>query len=159
MAKPYRTKSSKGPGGTIRYTTQYPNGKPTSTMSYKMGSSTRVAVTRNGNGSVVQRTTQKTADGYTKRTTKTLVSKPKTIKASKSPKMPKLKTSVLKEPSVVKFKTTKQKTTKSKPFKWPKFNGVKSNRRKTKGNTSSFTFVKQLLVIGAVLTVLSVLFS
>lgn len=122
MSKPYKTKSSKGPGGTIRYTTKYPNGKPTSTMSYKMGSATRVAVTRKGNGSVVQRTTQKLGDGYTKRTTKTLVPKYKPLKTPKPPKPPKVKTSVAKEVNYKPPRTPKTKAPKApKPFKfkWP----------------------------------------
>lgn len=122
MAKPYRTRSSKGPGGTIRYTTQSPNSKPKSTMSYKMGTSTRVAVTRNGDGSVVQRTTQKMADGYTKRTTKTIIPKYKPPKTPKPPKPPKIKLSIAKE---VKYKPPKvpkpkaQKAPKPFKFKWP----------------------------------------
>lgn len=138
MAKPYRTRSSKGPGGTIRYTTQSPNSKPSSTMSYKMGTSTRVAVTRKGNGSVVQRTTQKMADGYTKRTTKTLIPKYKPPKTPKPPKIPKLKTSIAKE---VKYKppkapkTTKPKAPKPFKFKWP--TSKKSTPAKSRKTTTT----------------------
>lgn len=159
MAKAYRTRSSKGAGGTRKYTTQYPNGKPTSTMSYKTGSSTRVAVTRKGNGSVVQRTTQKMADGFTKRTTKTLVSKPKTIKAPKPPKMPKLKTSVLKEPKPVKLKPYKApKAPKTKPFKWPTSTRSKRVASKNSGSLAS-TFLTPIIVFAAFLFVFAALFG
>lgn len=137
MAKAYRTRSSKGAGGTRRYITQSGNSKPKTTMSYKTGSSTRVAVTRNGNGSVTQRTTQKMADGYTKRTTKTIIPKPKTPKAPKPPKPPKLKTSFVKEQKIQTPKPYKAPSTpKPKPFKWTKSSKKRTSSKSKTINTS-----------------------
>lgn len=137
MAKAYRTKSSKGPGGTRKYTTQSQSGKVKTTMSYSGGTSTRTAYTRNGDGSVVKRTTQKRPDGYVTRTTKTIISKYKPTKFPKPPKPPKLKPSVVKEAAPYKPpKAPKAKPPKAaKPFKftWPasKPRKTSSSRQKT----------------------------
>lgn len=138
MAKSYRTRSTKGPGGTRRYTTQSSSGAVKSTMSYSTGSSSRMSISRNSNGSVTQRTTQKLGDGFTKRTTKTLVSKPKTPKAPKPPKMPKMKTTFVKESKPTTVKPYKApKTPKPKPFKWPTSKATTSRARTKVSSNSS----------------------
>lgn len=162
MAKSYRTRSTKGPGGTRRYTTQSSSGAVKSTMSYSTGSSSRMSISRNSNGSVTQRTTQKLGDGFTKRTTKTLVSKPKTPKAPKPPKMPKMKTSIIKESKPVKLKPYRvPKAPKSKPFKWPTAKRTtRTPQSGSKGNgTLTSTFLTPLLVFAAFLFVFALIFG
>lgn len=167
MAKGYRTRSSKGVGGTRSYTTQSPNSKPKTTMSYKTGTSTRRAVSRNGDGSVVQRTTQKMADGYTKRTTKTLVPKYKPPKPPKMPKMQNLKTSVLKE---VKFKPPKPAKVKAPKASRPiKFNWSTSKKTTTKSKSKTpagsnepgiiSNFISAITVFGMFLLIFAIIQS
>lgn len=161
MAKAYRTRSTKGPGGTRRYTTQTQGGGVKTTMSYSTGSSSRMSIARNSNGSVVQRTTQKLGDGFTKRTTKTLISKPKTVKPPKPPKPPKMKVSVAKPSKPVKLKPynpPKQRTIKPKPFKWPTSTRSKRSTSKNSGSLAS-TFLTPIIVFAAFLFVFAALFG
>ena len=97
MANGYRKRSTTGATGVKRTTTQKQGGGVKTTTSHKTGSSSRIAFTRNANGSAVQTTTRKTGDGYIIRQSKTLVPKYKPVKHPKQPKMPKLKTTVVKE--------------------------------------------------------------
>lgn len=97
MANAYRKRSSTGATGVKRTITQKQGGGVKTTTSQKTGSSSRVAFTRNANGSAVQTTTRKTGDGYIIRQSKTLVPKYKPVKHPKPPKMPKLTTTVMKE--------------------------------------------------------------
>lgn len=100
MANGYRKRSTTGATGVKRTTTQKQGGGVKTTTSQKTGSSSRIAFTRNANGSAVQTTTRKTGDGYIIRQSKTIVPKYKPVKHPKQPKMPKLKTTVVKEKKV-----------------------------------------------------------
>lgn len=159
MAKGYRTRSTKGAGGTRKYTTQSRGGGVKTTMSYSTGSSSRMSISRNSNGSVVQTKTHRGADGYTTRERKTIISKPKTVKPPKPPKIPKMKVSVVKPPKPVKLKPynpPKQRTTKPRPFKWPTST---RSKRSTSKNSGSSNFLTSMIVFGAILFVFAVLFG
>lgn len=97
MANAYRKRSSTGATGVKRTVTQKQGGGVKTTTSHKTGSSSRIAFTKNSNGSTVQTTTRKTGDGYVVRQSKTLVPKFKPVRHPKPPKPIKLKTSVVKE--------------------------------------------------------------
>lgn len=150
MANGYRKRSSTSPTGVKRTVTQKQGGGVKTTTSQSTGSSSRVAFTRNANGSAVQTTTRKTGDGYIVRQTKTLVPKYKPVKYPKLPKQPKLKTSVIKEtrpkappkPS----KPRKQKITK---FKWPA-----GSRRSKSSGVGFFQGILFLIVIFGILGVI-----
>ena len=141
MVKAYRTRSTKGAGGTRRYTTQSSSGSVSTSMSYKTGTGQRTAVTRKSDGSVVQTKTHRRADGYTTRERKTIISKPKTnkIKFPKPKAPPKMKLSVVKVAKIPKLKPYRApKTSKSKPFKWPTSKRrTSSTRPRVSSNSSS----------------------
>lgn len=159
MAGSYRRKTTTGAGGVKRTVTQKQGGGVTNTMSYNMGTGHRTAYTRKANGSVVQTKTHRTADGYVKRETKTIVPKYKAPKAPKPVKIPKLKTSIVKPSKPVKLKPYKApKTVKSKPFKWPTAKRSTSRTRKASG-ASDTSFFGPFLLIMAVLFVFALIFG
>lgn len=162
MAKSYRTRSTKGVGGTRKYTTQSSSGGVSNTMSYKTGTGQRTAITRKANGSVVQTKTHRRSDGFVTRERKTVVSAYKPPKTPKPPKMPKLKTSIVKEAKPVKlkpYKAPKTKTVKSKPFKWPTYKSSSSRTRVRKTSDLSSAFVKPFLIFLVLFTIFALIFG
>ena len=160
MAGSYRRKTTSGPNGTKRTVTQKQGGGVSSTTSHSAGTGQRTAYTRKANGSVVLTKTHRRADGYVTRETKTIVPKYKPVKHPKPPKMPKLKTSVLKEPKPVKFKPYKAPKQKTTTFKWPTAKRSSSSRVRTtrstnSGSSSFFTWVVIFAVIYMIFAVLS----
>ena len=150
MAKGYRTRSSTGATGNKRTTTQSQSGKVKTTMSYKTGSSSNLAISRNANGSVVQRTTRKTGDGFVVRKTKTLISAPKTPKAPKPPKPPRASTAkvakeyVYKPPRQTKSRSTSPKVKPIK-FNWGSSRKSVARKRTTSTSKSSNGFLTTML--------------
>lgn len=161
MANGYRKRSSTSATGVKRTTTQKQGGGVKTTTSHSTGTRSRVAFTRNSNGSLVQTTTRKTGDGYVVRQSKTLVPKYKPVKHPKPPKMPKLKTSVIKEAKPTKIKVPKYRPPKQKvaTFKWPTAKKssprVRTSRSTNNDSGSFFTWVVVFAIVYMIFAVLS----
>jgi hypothetical protein len=173
MAGSYRRKTTSGPNGTKRTVTQKQGGGVSSTTSHSAGTGQRTAYTRKANGSVVLTKTHRRADGYVTRETKTIVPKYKPVKHPKQPKMPKLKTTVLKEKTVRQRApaATKIPKTRVKKVNWNLvFASSKTPRKRTPRSASAkqkqpgffesvFNFVKVTFFIILALAVLSAIFG
>lgn len=114
----FKRRSSTGSDGTRFTTTSNSNGKFTKTVSHKTGTNSRVAYTQKSNGTSVETTTRKGADGYITRTSKTL-GHAKTTKPASKPQMPK--------PSYSKSTNRLTKTAKSPPKSHMMRSSIKMN--------------------------------
>ncbi len=172
MAGSYRRKTTSGPNGTKRTVTQKQGGGVSTTTSHSAGTGQRTAYTRKANGSLVLTKTHRRADGYVTRETKTIVPKYKPVKHPKQPKMPKLKTTVLKEKKVRQRAPAATKISKPrmKKINWKlvfapsktaqrRTSTVKQNKPSVGFFTSAFNFVKNVFFIMLALAVLSAIFG
>lgn len=148
MASIFKRKTTTGPGGTKKTVTQKQGGSVSVTLSRKMGTGQRVANTRKANGSVVETKTVKTSDGFTKRTSKTIIPKYKPLRTPKAPSQSKLKTSIVKEVKDKPFKVVKQKIQ-----KLPKFKRIKSRRKSKSGSSNFFSWIALFALIYAVIII------
>lgn len=171
MAGSYRRKTTSGPNGTKRTVTQKQGGGVSSTTSHSAGTGQRTAYTRKANGSVVLTKTHRRSDGYVTRETKTIVPKYKPVKHPKQPKMPKLKTTVLKEKKVRWPAAAKISKPRVKKVNWNLvFASSKTPRKRTPQTASTrqnqtgffermFNFIKVTFFIILALAVLSAIFG
>ena len=164
MANAYRKRSTTGATGVKRTVTQKQGGGVKTTTSQKTGSSSRIAFTRNANGSAVQTTTRKTGDGYIVRQSKTIVPKYKPVKHPKLPKMPKLKTTVMKEKKPRPLRAPQVR--KAPRQKKVNFNAMFGRSRRTSSGTNNlgffgtlFLYTKWFLFLMIFLTVFNGIFG